>query len=198
MQQVNLYQAEFRPKKVVLGFGQLIMAIAAVVILYVLLGMLLQSNTNKLAQRLAEQEQMLAPLRLQIKELELVVANKPDAGHVDKQIKSIKSEIQKKSSAISTLRTSDLSASGGFSQLLTELAAPKSSSIWFTGIRVNNNILNLQGQTVDPETITTWIESPAFKGSLSRRFSGINIEKNVNNDRVFDFELIDGVSVVNE
>jgi Tfp pilus assembly protein PilN len=195
MQQINLYLPEFQPKQDILNFNQLLIAVAAMLLLYVALGLWMQSDTQLLHQQLKQREQMLIPLEKQKAELEQMMAQRPDSGQLDFEMAAVEQDIQNKSIALNTLKHSDIAASKGFSQLLLDLAQHNDRRLWFTQIELKHDVLALHGQTVDPELITRWIENTAQRSQLARQFSAIRITQNDNDRRVYDFELSGGVLI---
>ncbi|MEE4246034.1 MAG: hypothetical protein V2I33_11525 [Kangiellaceae bacterium] len=195
MQQVNLYLAEFRPKQEVLSVNQLLMALGAMIMVYIALGWWGESNISLLQQQIDQRKALIAPLQAQKKELEKMVANRPSEDRVESDIRALENDIQNKTLALATLKNSDLSASQGFSQILENLAMAKNRRIWLTGFKVNNGNLVLSGQTVDPKLITYWIEQASQFDTLNRQYSSISIVQNDVDRRVYDFELTGGVLI---
>lgn len=198
MQQINLYLPEFHPRKEILSFPQMLMAIGGIVLLFVAYGMWQSSNLSIIEQQIAQEKNMLEPLRVQQKELDKLLANRPDEKRVDSDIESLQNEVDLKSKALEVLKGSDISASKGFSLLLEELARNKNKNIWFTDITVKNDVLLIKGQTLDPKLISEWIESTEKQQALGRQFAAIDIQRNENNSRVFEFELSGGVLTSHE
>ncbi|NVJ62364.1 MAG: hypothetical protein HWE27_18395 [Gammaproteobacteria bacterium] len=195
MQQINLYLPEFKPKKEVLNFSQLGLAALASALLFSAYGWFLGSQTDFYSAQLVQEKAMIEPLERQKAELDKLLAERPDESRVDLRLSRLELDIANKALALQTLKNSDISASSGFSNLIGELAKPKNNRIWFTEIALNQDILSLKGQTLEPELITKWIEQSGESKTLMRQFSTISIEENENNDRVFDFELANGKAV---
>lgn len=198
MQQINLYLPQFHPRQDILNFNQLLISVAALALLYVALGLWINSDTQLLEQQIKQREQMLAPLEKQKAELEKMMADRPDAGELDGAMAAVEYDIQNKSIALNTLKNSDIAASKGFSDLLLDLAKNSDRRIWFTHIELKQDVLSLHGQTVDPKLISNWIETSTQQTELARQFSAISITQNDNNSRVYDFELSGGVLVHHE
>lgn len=198
MQKINLYLPELQPKKEVLSLPQVGVITAAFLFIFIAFGWSMTSDTAALKQQLSSETDMLKPLELQKQELDKMVAGRPDENALADEIAALEYDIQNKSLALNTLKNSDVAASDGFSQLLEELAQTKSNKLWFTDIGINNEVLLLKGQTVDPKLITAWIENATNGNALSRQFSAIKIEQHSTYKRVYDFELSGGVIVHHE
>ena len=197
MQQINLYLPELQPKKEVLSLPQVGLITAAFLFIFIAFGWSITSDTAALKQQLTSETEMLKPLELQKQELDKMVAGRPDESALAEEIAALEYHIQNKSLALNTLKNSDVAASDGFSQLLEELAQSKNSKLWFTDIGINNEVLLLKGQTLDPKLITAWIENATNGNALSRQFSAIK-EQHSTYKRVYDFELSGGVVVHHE
>ena len=198
MQKINLYLPELQPKKEVLSLPQVGVITAAFLFIFIAFGWSMTSDTAALKQQLSSETDMLKPLELQKQELDKMVAGRPDENALADEIAALEYDIQNKSLALNTLKNSDVAASDGFSQLLEELAQTKSNKLWFTDIGINNEVLLLKGQTVDPKLITAWIENATNGNALGRQFSAIKIEQHSTYKRVYDFELSGGVIVHHE
>ena len=198
MQQINLYLPELQPKKEVLSLPQVGLITAAFLFIFIAFGWSITSDTAALKQQLTSETEMLKPLELQKQELDKMVAGRPDESALAEEIAALEYHIQNKSLALNTLKNSDVAASDGFSQLLEELAQSKNSKLWFTDIGINNDVVLLKGQTLDPKLITAWIENATNGNALSRQFSAIKIEQHSTYKRVYDFELSGGVVVHHE
>lgn len=185
MQQINLYLPELQPKKEVLSLPQVGLITAAFLFIFIAFGWSITSDTAALKQQLTS-------------ETDKMVAGRPDESALAQEIAALEYHIQNKSLALNTLKNSDVAASDGFSQLLEELAQSKNSKLWFTDIGINNEVLLLKGQTLDPKLITAWIENATNGNALSRQFSAIKIEQHSTYKRVYDFELSGGVVVHHE
>ena len=196
MQQINLYLPEFQPKKEVLNFAQLGLTALASALLFSAYGWYLGSQTDFYTAQLAQEKAMIEPLEVQQAELDKILASRPDESRMDIRIARLELDIANKTLALQTLKNSDISASSGFSHLISDLAKPKNSRIWFTDIMLNQDILSLKGQTLEPQLITEWIEQSSESKTLMRQFSTISIEENENNKRVYDFELAGGKAVM--
>lgn len=195
MQQVNLYQSEFHPKKDHLNFHQFSFIVVCVLGIFVALGLWLDAENKIINMQLVQEQQLLDPLRNQSSELAKIATDNPDDAQLDRQIISMQNEIRNKSVALNTLKNSDISAGSGFSDLLTALAQPKSNRIWFNQILLEQDVLVLNGQTMSPSLITDWIESTSRFKELNRQFATVSISRNENDKRVYDFQLSGGVAV---
>ncbi len=195
MQRINLYLPEFRASDKPLSFKQLILASVGFLLLFIAYGWWESTQTQVFREQLLRETQMLEPLKVQQKELQKMVANRPQESRLDGEIAQLELEVKNKTLALNTLRSSDVSASDGFSVLLKDLAKNNNKRLWFTSIELKQDVLKLQGQTLDPKNISDWISKLKNHSSLARNFSAVTINENQNNKRVYDFELTDGVLV---
>ena len=193
MQQVNLYQLEFKPQKMMLDLQQLILGIIVLMAIFLALGSWLSSKRTALSEQVKQEEHMLTSMQTQVAQLEAIVTSGLKNGNVDKEIKNIEKEIQLKGLALNTLKTSDIASSGGFSLLLKGLAESKSDQLWFTDIELQNDVLKLKGQTMDPKLITYWIEEATKRSYLNRRFASVTITENRERPEIYNFVLAEGV-----
>ncbi|WP_144392407.1 PilN domain-containing protein [Pleionea sediminis] len=198
MQQINLYLPEFRPQKDILSINQLLLVLVTAVLIFAGLGWYLDNQTELMKLQIAREERMLEPLRIQKAELDKVVSARPDWEGLDNLLLNAQTNIQNKSLALQTLKTSDIGAGKGFSEFLRQLAKQSERRIWLTDIKMESDILALKGQTVDPKLISIWIDNVVQKSTMARQFSAVSITQNETDQRVFDFELKDGVLLNDE
>ncbi|NVJ50394.1 MAG: hypothetical protein HWE13_04145 [Gammaproteobacteria bacterium] len=198
MQQVNLYLEQFKPKVEYLSFEQFLMSAAALLLLYLGLGWMLNADLDTLKSQVNQERKMLEQMKAQLTELESMIANRPSQAGLDSQISRLEYDIQKKQLALNTFQDADVSASGGFSNIIEDLARNDSRDIWLTKIDIQDDTLVLSGQTLKPEMITEWIKTMSRHASLNRQYLAIELEQNQWNERVYDFKLSGGVAVKHE
>ncbi|WMS85952.1 PilN domain-containing protein [Pleionea litopenaei] len=198
MQQVNLYLDEFKPRKESLTFEQFIIASVSLLLLYSALGWMMASDTQLLKDQVRQERAMLEPMKAQLKEIESLMASRPDQARIDQQISQLEYDIQNKTMALQTFQSSDISASDGFSRLFVDLAKNNQREIWLTHISIEKDTLTLSGQTIKPELISDWITVMAKHATLNREYQSVEIKQNEINQRVYDFQLSGGVIVHHE
>ena len=70
MQQINLYQAQFKPKKILLPANQLYLIAGLTIILFIAISLYLSSNQASFSDSVSMQTTQLQPLAQQLSELQ--------------------------------------------------------------------------------------------------------------------------------
>ena len=177
---VNLYQDEFRPKRILLGLRT--QALLAALALVGALGYAgyLQQVQGKLEDRLADREAQVAQVQDLVADLEQRLEKARHTGPLEAEIAQARARLEAMDHLIERVAPSAGEARILPSDYLAGLAEQRSDGLWLTRIQVagRGSDLQLEGGTLKPEHIPALIgrlsRSPAFR---DRRFRALDIQR---------------------
>lgn len=191
MQQINFYQVQFKPKKVILPARQFLLiafvAIAAFLVMssYLHVDQLSkQANVDKKQSQIAKEEAQLIELRKQVEKLKEDPLLKAELTALQK------AQIENKE-ILDFLQNEQLGNTTGFAENLVALSEQHIENLWLTQFSLLNagHFIALNGQTTNAELVPEYIDSLAkaqpFKG---KTFSVFHMQQ-PEQQGVFHFKL---------
>ncbi|RYV03461.1 hypothetical protein SOPP22_04135 [Shewanella sp. OPT22] len=185
---INLYSSELLPKKLRLSFARLIAALVLVPLisgLYFVVNYIekvdVQSqivHANQLKQQLTQKQDTLK------KQLEL---HKPTKALLD-EVAISRQRLELTQKLISKVGNSDQFQSKSYQVLLEDLAATADGSTWLTHIIVEDQKVDLTGETQQAAAVPAWIKRLGKTSALA----GVSFNQlivNRNRDNVLQFQI---------
>ena len=172
MQQVNLYQAQFKPKQVILPAHQVLLLAVSPIIIFLFLSLYMASNqasvdSNVIVQteQLQQQQQRLDTLLQQLDSRKinpLLVA----------ELNDFRLQLATKQTLLDHLSNQTLGNQHGFSTMLTALSQQHIDDLWLTQFSLLNSgqFIALQGNAYTSQLIPEYIDNLA----KSEQFQGKN------------------------
>lgn len=190
MQQINFYQARFRPVQVRLNLFQSGLLIGGTLLLVVSATVWL----IRFDQQLKQEEQQLAlaadslqsQVQLRKQELDILLNDQS----LDDEIVELNREIQARERIVDYVNTRVIGSSQGYSVYLDTLAALQIKNVWLEEILITPEHLRVQGSALDagliPQYMQQFQQNSLFKGL---EFDVFRIERDSAQDWKVDFEL---------
>ncbi len=176
MQQINLYQDEFRPRREVLSARQVATGLGILLGLLVLLSAWQGWRNDRLAEEVAALRRTVETEEARVAELRRTVeARKPDpalAAEVDRLAQRV--EVKRRVLTVLTGRT--FGNTTGFVPQLAGLARQRIEGLWLTGLRLHagGTRLDMEGNALRPELVPRYLQrlanEPVFAGTAFETF----------------------------
>ncbi len=184
MQQINLYQAQFKPKHIVLPARQvLLLALLAIVIFIVMAFYSAKKNTT-LEAYLATQEQLSTP------EQQSIPVDKLTLLQVD--LTQLQQQQTQKQRLLDYLTYQTFGNQQGFSHNLLHLSQQRIKGVWLTEFSFLNagNHISLQGSALQSSRIPLYIDSLAESGPFEgKHFSVFSLQNPDDDSALYTFKL---------
>ena len=171
MQQVNLFQAQFKSKSEPLMMQQLLFVAAGFVVVLVMLSLYRQWSSSTLEAEYQQQLQQLATLNKQLIPLKQIQANKKKSPQIEKQLAQKQKTVNSKQQLIKIMGQRSFGNTEGFTKQLTGLAQQRIEGLWLTSLTIRSGgvFMDLQGNSLRPELLPQYIQrlsnETIFKGS---------------------------------
>ncbi len=175
-QQVNLYTDDFRPRRELLSLDQL--AIAAVAILVLLLGLSLYLNfaLARAEERRDEVSERVSSEEQQVQDLTEELERRQEDEGLRERVDRLEQRVRDRRDLLERADEVAQATSEGFTPYLQGLSRQSEEGLWLTGIRVNlvQGRLQLRGRTLSgdrvPEYLQRLREETVFDGRRFRHF----------------------------
>ena len=192
MQHINLYQAQFKPKTIVLPakqigmLGILMIIILSVISLYASQKHSFQKATlNDQQQRYAKSQQQLATIQQQ-------VASQTDHPLLDAELVDIQQQVTDNTTLLDYLMNHSFGNQTGFSSTLAGLSQQHINDVWLTEFALldGGQFISLYGKALQSDFIPEYIDSLAkseqFQG---KEFSVFQLQQPSDNNNFYHFNL---------
>ena len=135
MQQINLYQDEFRPRREVITSGQVLIGLGVLLVVLVLISFWQGWRNSQLAVGVEALRQTVAAREARVAELQQQVAQrKPDPRLVE-TVQKLERRVEIKRQVLAVLSGRSFGNTDGFVPQLTGLARQRIEGLWLTGLR---------------------------------------------------------------
>lgn len=182
MQQINLYQAQFKPKKIWLPPRQMFLVLLVVLIALAIVSVYSAQKSAVLDKTIASQQQHA------VQQLELV---KEDP-LLNAELKKLLSQKQTKEKLLNYLTQNSFGNQSGFSKALHDLAQQKVENVWLTDFSLLNGgqSLVLRGKALKSDQIPLFIDSLIKAEHFrQRQFSEFQLQQLQDDDGIYSFSL---------
>lgn len=189
-QQVNLYQDQFREKKLFFSVGQIF---SLLVILLVGGGgetYLIQSNLDDAKQEnysiKVSQKKIADELNAANAELAMLLAD----NRMDLEIAGISREVNARKKVLAFVSSNQFGSGQGFSSYLTALSNLHVDNVWLDEIFLAENYVKIRGSALSADLVPVYFsrfsEEPVFQGN---RFNIFQLDRKQATDWKVDFEI---------
>lgn len=191
MQQVNLYQTQFKPKKIILPAKHMLLIALLPILIFVITSIyfsskqqLLETLVNTKQQQLQLDQQHLSVLKQRLN------SYKEDPKLVA-VLNSTRKQLQKTQTLLNHLASQESGNQYGFSAMLTALSKQHIDDLWLTQFSLLNGgqFIALQGTAYKPQLIPEYIDNLAkseqFQG---KNFSVFQLQQPADSDH-YNFKL---------
>jgi len=191
MQQVNLYQEQFKPKQVILPAQQVLLVAILPIIIFILLTIYFANTQRSLDDELAAQTEQTQQQQLQLDALQLQVDSLKQNPLLLAELNALRQQLDSKQILIDYLTNQTLGNQHGFSTMLTALSKQHIDDLWLTQFSLLNSgeFIALQGSAYTSQLIPEYIDNLA----KSEQFQGKNFSvfqlQQPENSAYFNFKL---------
>ncbi len=191
MEQVNLYQAQFKPKKVILPATQVLLIALIPIILFSLLSILMSSKQTSLEEEFASQTKQLQAQQQQLTAMQQQLNALKENPLLRAELSDIQQQLVSKQILLDHLNSQSFGNQQGFSMMLTALSKQHIDELWLTQFSLLNSgqFIALQGSAYSSQLIPEYIDNLA----KSEQFQGKNFSvfqlQQPNDSSYFNFKL---------
>jgi Tfp pilus assembly protein PilN len=191
MQHVNLYQSQFKPKKVILPAEQLLMLAALPLLVLILLSIYLSYSQQNRAEQLENQQAQVEQQQIYLNNLTQQLNTQTQNPLLLAEEKDLQQQLQSKTLLLKLLNNKTLGNQKGFSTMLIALSQQHVENLWLTHFSLldSGEFIALQGRAYTSDLIPQYIDNLA----KSEQFHGKNFSVfQLNQDEksaYFDFKL---------
>ena len=170
VQQINLYQDEFRPQREALTAANLIKGSVVLLVLLVAYSGLISWDFYRAGSAKAEQQVRLAGLKQELERTRRAYPAVAKDLRLTQAVQEKKSQVAKKRRVLDTLTGQTFGNTQGFAQHLEALARQRTEGIWLTHLHIGQggSRFDVNGGTLEPELVPRFLK----KLSAEKVFSG--------------------------
>ena len=171
MQQVNLFQSQFRRQSEPLVMQQLLWSVVGFVVILASLSLYRQWNTVTLQSDFQQQKQYLAVLNKKLIPLKQAQAAKQKSPRIQKELEEKQKKVNTKQQLLKIMSQRSFGNTKGFTKQLTGLAQQRIEGLWLTALTIRSGgvFMDMQGNSLRPELLPQYIQrlsnETIFKGS---------------------------------
>jgi hypothetical protein len=169
IQQINLYQQQFRKAAPALGATRLVQMTAAFAAVLVVLSLALSWQSGRQGDRLAAARQSLAEQEKEVARLTAALPVPQEDPRLREALARLEREFAAKQSFLGRFDSQSLGNTGGFSRSMRGLARRPLPELWLRRIELNGDgALAFEGSALRPDAVPAFVRSltdePAFQG----------------------------------
>lgn len=192
MQQINLYQSEFKPKAVILNALHMLLITSAVLLLIILASFFSSSDYDKQKTRLMVEKQAVNTATQKSNLLKQEMLKYGEQPLLEAKLASLQKQLKQQKAILSHLSNDNVNPQTGFSPTLKSLSDQHIEQVWLKNfsLREGGRSITIQGSSTRSELIPEYIDSlaksPIFAG---KQFSVFQMSSPDDNTETYDFEL---------
>jgi len=190
IQQVNLYQDQFREKKLLFSARQIFSLFVALIVFgasgtYLIESDLDNARRDNFAVK-QSQKNIADELNAANTELAKLLADK----RMDLEIASLSREVNARKKVLAFVDANQFGSGQGFSSYLTALSNLHVDNVWLDEISLSEDFVKIRGSALSadlvPEYFGRFSEEPVFQGN---RFNIFQLDRDKDTDWKVDFEI---------
>ncbi len=176
MQQINLYQDEFRPRREVVTSGQVLIGLGVLLAVLVLASFWQGWRNGRLATEVEALRQTVAAREARVAELQKTAGQRKSDPRLVEAVKKLERRVEIKRQVLTVLSGRSFGNTDGFVPQLTGLARQRIEGLWLTGLRLyaGGTRLDMTGNALRPELVPRYLQRLAnediFTGTAFETF----------------------------
>jgi len=182
MQQINLYQAQFKPKQVILPASQILVIILLVITILAVMSLYAHRKNTVLSDLIKQQQQQ------SVQQLDIVT----ESPLLDAELKKLQQQNQDKESLLHYLTRHNFGNQLGFSELLNNLSQQRINNVWLTAFSFSDGgeTIKLEGEALQSSQIPLYIDNLArAKQFQGKQFSVFQLQQPKDDESLYTFKL---------
>ncbi|MCG8324643.1 MAG: PilN domain-containing protein [Thiotrichales bacterium] len=195
MQQINLYQDQFRKQKKLLSAGMLFLLPGLAVVALATI----QTVNNQSRESLQQEQQRLAAeiegLTTKVAIAEQAAKPKPVDKLLEKEVQGLVSRLQHNQRLLKALTEGAMSNTEGFSQYFEAIANRHVDGTWITGMQIGQGGIQFafSGKSITPDLVPVYLENLSDEDVFNNfSFNVLEIERDKEDSAVIDFNVATG------
>ena len=192
MQQINLYQAEFKPKVVILTSWQILLVSLLLIFIILVSSFFSSQNFNDLDSKLSLKQQHLNTQKRQANGLQQEILQYGEQPLLKAKLASLQKQLKQQEAILNHLTNDNSETQPGFSLTLTSLSQQHIDNVWLTSflLRHGGSSITIQGSSGLPSLIPEYIDSLAKSSTFNgQQFSVFQMSSPDESTDTYDFEL---------
>ena len=192
MQQINLYQAAFQKKGVMVSAQQVLFAGAGLLVLLIGVTMFYYIQIMQLESEVEVAKSEQLDKTSQLETLQKQVQARSKSKKVLNNIETLTIEIANKQKVLQILSNQKFGNTKGFTEHVKGLARQRVDGMWLTGISISRGgeHLALTGLTQQAKLLPQYLQKLSSEEAfLGKEFETLSILRNQNNTKWLDFNL---------
>lgn len=160
-QQINLYLPEFRTKKDVLTFDNMVLGVVALVAILAVLSAMELWDTYRLGRELEQRRQDLAQLTAETEQLVRDFGTQSEDPALSRRADELDAEVNSKRTLQRFLSGRTIGSTAGFSEYLSDLARYHLGGLRLTTVILSNggDMVELRGEVLSPHLVPQYFQS---------------------------------------
>ena len=192
MQQVNLYQAEFKPKVVILTAWQMLLVALFLIVIIAISGFFSSRHFNEVDTEFSSKQQQLNSRKQQANNLQQEVLRYAEQPLLKAKQASLQKQLKQQEAILKHLTNDNSGPQPGFSPVLASLSQQHLDNVWLTSfsLRHGGSSITIHGSSSQSSLIPEYIDSLAKSASFSgQQFSVFQMSSPDEHTEAYDFEL---------
>ncbi|PHS68519.1 MAG: hypothetical protein COB23_09120 [Methylophaga sp.] len=191
MQQINLYQQQFKPKKVIFPAKQMLLLALISVVLLIVFSILLSQKLQHRTVSLDDQTQQIKELSQQQVSLQSQISTRVLNPILVAELKNIQQQQQDNQSLLKHLSNRSFGNRAGFSSILTTLSEHRIDNAWLSQFSLlqGGEFITLYGSALTSELVPQYIDNLATSDYFhGKNFSVFKLEQ-PEDTTIYNFQL---------
>lgn len=195
MQQINLYQQQFRKKKKSLTASSILTLLALFVVAMVVLQIKNVNELKPLQAKQAELDTKIQELTTQVAVAEQAAKPKPVDKLLEKEVGQLVSRLQHNEKLLKALTEGAMSNTTGFSEYFEAIANRHVDGTWITNMQIGNGgfRFSFSGKSLTPELVPVYLENLSDEQVFDNfSFNVLEMERTDQEAGIIDFNISTG------
>lgn len=159
MQQINLYTAEFRPRRQYLSLPNVALAAGAMLLVGALVYAAQSWHGGRLRSELAASQAEVATARSELEVAQVKLAAHVPSTELAAQLKKRSEEVAAKDELLAALKNTPQLTRKGYSPVLASLTRHPLDGLWLTRVDIVGDEVNLSGLTRKAELVPDYVDT---------------------------------------
>ncbi|WP_196139753.1 hypothetical protein [Aliikangiella sp. G2MR2-5] len=195
MQRINFYLQEYHPKPLTFDFRFATASIGLTLFALLIFAIIDQQKLTALKQVLENKQQQQQAISQQLTLLKQQINESQNSQQLDSEIFYYQNQLSQYNRALGAINLPQSSSQNYYSNILVDLAKPKSSSVWLTRIIIDDSNLSLFGTSTRASEIPRYVEELKTGINLRRQFDQLSIDRDLENESLVHFSLLNGRNI---
>jgi type IV pilus assembly PilN-like protein len=192
MQQINLYQDQFKPEKITLAANQVALLSLLFIILLFVFSIYSYQKVETHKAVVTEQQQHYDLSQQQLNKLQQQLSQQNERPLLEIELAKLEQKLQDKQTVLDYLSNHTFGNQDGFSGTLTSLSQQRIDNVWLTSFALldGGQFISLQGNSTKSNLIPEYIDSLANADQFhGKEFSVFQLQHPDNISAFYNFKL---------